>query len=137
MEGSRKPGFRGGKAGRAIVTCLMLAAICTALEQDSPRGRSIESKVFCDCGCHETLAECSHKVCSRKPTLRKEVAAAIDQGMTDDQILQQLAVEHGSDILVVPRFQGFNTLLWTVPLLVGLLALGGTIIVQRRRTRAR
>lgn len=118
---------------RALFAIVVLASICLGGEEDSARVRALSGKLMCNCGCGEHLSECSHKQCSRKPALRKELLAAIQEGKTDDQILEMLAAKHGDDILLTPRFRGFNALLWLVPAMAALFAMGLTFTLQKRR----
>jgi cytochrome c-type biogenesis protein CcmH/NrfF len=113
---------------------LLLSSVRLATGEDLPRVRALTEKLMCNCGCGEHLGDCSHKQCERKPALRQEIAAAIQQGKTDDQILDLLAEKHGDDILLEPRFHGFSTMLWLVPVIGASLAVGFTIAIQRRRT---
>jgi cytochrome c-type biogenesis protein CcmH/NrfF len=113
---------------------LLLVLVCLGVSQDSPRLKSLSSKMKCDCGCGEVLGECSHKECTRKPQLQRELSDDIATGKTDDATLQAIATAHGTDILLTPTFQGFNTMLWIVPITIGMFAVGATIAVQRRRT---
>jgi cytochrome c-type biogenesis protein CcmH len=102
--------------------------------EDSARAKALSGKLLCNCGCRENLADCSHKQCERKPALRQEILAAIDRGKSDDQILDMLAKKYGDGILLAPRFSGFNTLLWLVPAVGALAAVGFTLAAQKRRT---
>jgi cytochrome c-type biogenesis protein CcmH/NrfF len=120
----------------AFFAILMLGAACFAAE-DSPRLRALTEKLMCNCGCGEHLGDCSHKQCERKPVLRQEISAAIKQGKTDDQIVNMLADKYGSDILLAPRFRGFDTLLWIVPVVGAFLAVGFTVAMQKRRVGVR
>jgi cytochrome c-type biogenesis protein CcmH/NrfF len=112
---------------------LTLASVCFAAAEDSRRMRALAGKLMCNCGCGEHLGDCSHKQCERKPGLRQEIAAAIQQGKSDDQIVDMLADKYGSDILLAPRFRGFDTMLWLVPALGALVAVGFTVRMQKRR----
>lgn len=87
----------------------------------------------CNCGCGDVLNECSHKECTRRPSLQKELSDQIAAGKSDETILKTLAAVHGADILLIPTFQGFNTMLWIVPISAAMLAIGATIAVQRKR----
>lgn len=98
---------------------------------DSPRLRPLADKVKCDCGCSDVLSECPHKECTRTPLLKKEIADAIAHGDTDQQILEHFSANHGTAMLVTPMFQGFNMLLWIVPIVAVVLALG--LVVYRFR----
>jgi len=65
--------------------------------------------------------------------MQRELTDAISAGKSDDLILKEAAAKHGADILLTPTFQGFNTMLWIVPITLGMFALGATIAVQRKR----
>jgi len=120
---------------RALFGMLVLASLCLAANGDSPRMKSLSAKVLCDCGCREVLGECSHKECKRKFGMQQEIATATGQGKSDKQVLEQIAVAHGSDILITPMFRGFNTLLWIVPVTIGVIAMGMTLAVQRKKAQ--
>ena len=112
---------------------LMAVLLFASLYQvpDSTRLRSLTDKVKCDCGCSDVLSECPHKKCTRTPLLKKEIADAIAHGDTDQQILENFRAKHGTAMLVTPMFQGFNMLLWIVPVGAAVLALG--LVVYRFR----
>jgi cytochrome c-type biogenesis protein CcmH/NrfF len=115
---------------RSFLIVLVLASIALALDGDPVRERSLTKRVFCNCGCREVLAECSHAECNARTPLKREIASAILQGKSDDRILNDLGMKYGSTILVVPGFRGFNTLLWIVPIAAALIA--GVSLVWRR-----
>ena len=118
-----------------MTTCLALTlvAIGSIAIDDSPRAKTIASKVHCDCGCGDILAECSHVQCPRRTALKHEIATAVGTGINDDQILDELATHHGSTILAVPAFRGFNSLLWIVPVATFGLAISVAVVMWIRR----
>ena len=61
------------------------------------------------------------------------IATAVAEGKSDDQVLATITQAYGNDILLVPRFQGFNSLLWIVPLGGAVIALTATVLLHRRR----
>jgi cytochrome c-type biogenesis protein CcmH/NrfF len=69
--------------------------------------------------------------------MQRTIAQAIAEDKTDDQVLAVVGQAYGSDILVVPAFQGFNTLLWIVPLGGAVIALSATVLVQKRKRQDR
>ena len=123
--------------GRAIACAwlAMIVLVCWSLlhAEDRARSSSISKRILCTCGCREVLSECSHRACARKPPMMQEISAAIAKGKNDQQILDQMSAEYGADILLVPSFRGFDTMLWIAPIALGFLAVGGTLIAQRRR----
>ena len=126
--GSRSPN-RGLIARCAVplrwsfLTVVVLASIALALDGDSVREQSLTKKVFCNCGCREVLAECSHAECNAREPLRREIASAVGEGKSDDRILDDLGRKYGATILVVPAFRGFDALLWIVPVAAAFIAL--------------
>src|SRR3954471_10092825 len=116
-----------------LLVILIIGSVCLATGEDSPRMRSLTAKLMCNCSCGEHLGDCSHKQCERKPGLGAEISTAIQQGKSDDQILDMLAYKYGNDILLTPRFRGFDTMLWLVPAIAVVFAVGLTLTLQKRR----
>lgn len=77
--------------------------------------------------------------CETKRSLNIELADSIQQGQTDEQILDLIGTRHGATILLTPTFAGFNTLLWIVPIALGLfgfaLVLFGRLWSKRQPPR--
>ena len=115
---------------RSFLIVMLLASMALALDGDSVREQSLTKRVFCNCGCREVLAECSHAECNAREPLKREIASAMLQGKSDDRILGDLGAKYGAAILVVPAFRGFDALLWVVPIAVALIAL--LVFVWRR-----
>jgi len=112
---------------------LTLVAKSSPVDSKSAREKSVSSKIFCNCGCGDILAECSHVQCQRRSALKQEIAAAIHDGKTDNEILNGMTARYGSTILVVPAFRGFNMLLWLVPVgSAGLMIIAALVIWKRR-----
>ena len=105
------------------------------MEGDAARLQALTSKMLCNCGCGEVLAECSHKECKTKVGLRQEIAAEIELGKTDEKILDDMGARHGAAILLTPTFRGFNTLLWIVPIALSLVGVGVVIFLHKRSGR--
>jgi cytochrome c-type biogenesis protein CcmH/NrfF len=118
-----------------ICLALTLVGMGSTASDDSVRVKTIASKVHCDCGCGDILAECSHVQCPRRSALKQEIATAVHSGINDDQILDELATRYGSTILAVPAFRGFNSLLWIVPVATFGLAIAVAVVTWIRRRR--
>ena len=116
-----------------LLAVAMLA--CFTLAADSPRVESLAAKLRCNCGCGDVLKECSHTKCEARGSLKHELADAIQQGQTDEQILDLMSTRHGAAILLTPAFKGFNTLLWIVPITLSVLALGFVLLGRMRSRR--
>ena len=126
-----------GTPSSVLLRVVMLSAIVSfafALDADSPRVESLASKLHCDCGCGDILKECSHAKCENRGSLKRELVDAVQQGRTDEQILELMSIRHGAAILLTPTFRGFDTLLWIVPITLSLLTFA-LVLFQRLRSR--
>ena len=110
-----------------LLSVVMLASLALALDGDSARMQSLTTKVFCNCGCGEVLAQCSHLECKTRVPLKQEIASAVLQGKSDERILDDLGTKYGATILVIPAFRGFDALLWIVPIAAALIAVVGLV----------
>jgi cytochrome c-type biogenesis protein CcmH len=69
-------------------------------------------------------------------TVRTAIAAQVAAGRTDQQIDDYLVARYGSAIVLTPPTSGWSLLVWVLPLVGGVVALGGlTLFVVRRRRR--
>ena len=69
-------------------------------------------------------------------TVRTAIAAQVAAGRTDQQIDDYLVARYGSAIVLTPPKSGWSLLVWVLPLVAGVAALGGlTLFVVRRRRR--
>lgn len=73
--------------------------------------------------------------CETKRSLNNELGDAIQQGRTDEQILHLMGTRHGATILLTPTFEGFNTLLWIVPIALGLFGFALVLFGRLRSKR--
>jgi cytochrome c-type biogenesis protein CcmH len=78
------------------------------------------------------LGECNHVGCSASGKMRSELAAAIDSGATDQEILSSFAAKYGATVLAAPTTHGFDLVAWIAPIAVFLAALLGTILLVRQ-----
>lgn len=117
---------------RLTLAIAILAAALSIAATDGQRLHSLSQQMKCDCGCGDVLGECEHADCKRRPLLKKEISDSISQGATDKQVLKQMSAVHGPAILLTPLFQGFNSLLWIVPVGIAILALALTVYRFRK-----
>jgi cytochrome c-type biogenesis protein CcmH/NrfF len=69
--------------------------------------------------------------------MQRTIAASLSEGKSDEQVLAAISQTYGSEVLLVPRFQGFNTLLWVVPAGAAVIALFATALSQKRRRQGK
>jgi cytochrome c-type biogenesis protein CcmH len=87
-----------------------------------------------DCG-KEPIGVCA---CDYAKNIRRQIATLVDEGKTEDQILQHFIAQYGSqELLGAPLDQGFNRLAWLFPYLAaagGAVAIGFAAVRWSRRS---
>lgn len=68
-------------------------------------------------------------------TIRRQIVAMLDKGMSDQAILQTLTNEYGPSVLATPPWYGFGLWVWVIPVVGLAAALGAGIILTRQRSR--
>jgi cytochrome c-type biogenesis protein CcmH len=63
--------------------------------------------------------------------MKHQVRALLERGYTQDQILDYFERSYGQFVLLKPRFQGVNALVWLLPLVA--LAIGAAIVVAKAK----
>ena len=68
--------------------------------------------------------------------MKGQVRELLQRGYTEEQILKYFELSYGQFVLLQPKFEGVNTLVWLLP--VGALLLGGVVVffTLRRLGRA-
>ena len=113
---------------------LLAIAVCFSLgaTNSSARSNDLSHRMMCTCGCAQMLGECNHVGCPASGPMLKELTAAIDSGLTDQEILSSFASKYGGTVLAAPTTHGFDLVAWIAPFAVFAAALLGTILLVRR-----
>ena len=61
--------------------------------------------------------------------MKGQVRELLSRGYTQEQILKYFELSYGQFVLLKPKFQGVNTLVWILPILA--LAIGAVIVVTK------
>ena len=61
--------------------------------------------------------------------MKHQVQALLARGYSQEQILDYFEHSYGQFVLLKPKFQGVNTLVWVLPILV--LAVGAVLVVNK------
>lgn len=76
---------------------------------------------------------------SRNPTseaLRVEIRTQVDSGdASDDEIITYIQQRFGEQVLLVPRAEGVDALVWVLPVVAAVLGVGGLAFAFRRWQR--
>ncbi|HEX9162493.1 MAG TPA: cytochrome c-type biogenesis protein CcmH [Thermoanaerobaculia bacterium] len=63
--------------------------------------------------------------------MKHQVHALLARGYTQEQILQYFERSYGQFVLLKPKFQGVNTLVWVLPILA--IAIGVVVVVSKMK----
>ncbi|HEU4569495.1 MAG TPA: cytochrome c-type biogenesis protein CcmH [Gemmatimonadales bacterium] len=101
--------------------------------------KAAELRLACPCPCTLDVYTCrtTDFTCSYSPARHREVAAlVVEQGMTADQVVDEMVRRYGEEALMAPRPRGFNLVGYVVPAAV-VLSLGAvlTAIIALRQRR--
>ncbi len=122
---------------RKLVVVFVLATAPLALAADRQRVREVADNFICICGtCNQVLHSCNHLGCPNGPAMMAEVAAQLDQGLSEKTIVQNFAEKYGLTVLSSPPTTGFNLTAWIMPF-VALFAGAMAAVYFVRRFRSR
>jgi len=62
------------------------------------------------------------------PEMEEQIKTFINQGKSEQEIIDHYVDLYGERILAIPIAKGFNIMVWVAPIIVGLLAIGILII---------
>jgi len=81
---------------------------------------AIERRLRCTCGCTLDVYTCrtTDFTCTYSPAMHKDVVSMLQQGATQDQVIQAFVDEYGESVLMAPPPHGFNLAGYLVPGLV-------------------
>ena len=124
---------------RTAQAFLLAIAVCFSLgaSNSSARYNNLSHRMMCTCGCAQMLGECNHVGCPVSGPMLHELSAAIDSGLTDQEILSSFAAKYGATVLAAPTTHGFDLVAWIAPVAVFAAALLGTILLVRRWSAGR
>jgi cytochrome c-type biogenesis protein CcmH len=119
-----------------LLPALVAGATAAAAAAAQPRAsfNDVEDEVMCDtCNVPLNIAESP-----RADQERREIRDLIAQGLTKQQIKDELARRYGPQILAMPPDRGFSVAAYAVPIaVVLLLAVAAAFLLPRWRRRTR
>ena len=124
--------------GWALMAIVLVAALTVGVAQGrSPRTLqdrvdAIARTVKCPQCTSESVFE-SRSLAAEN--LRREIAAQVQQGASDDAIRAGIVARYGEDVLLTPPAAGVGALVWVVPPVVGVLAAAGLVFAFARWRR--
>ncbi len=124
---------------RFLATSLALALAAAAAQAavPYPRLREVGDRVSCQCGCAYTVGSCNMMNCHFRDPVLQKIGDGLERGLSDEEVLEEVYAEYGSETRVEPRGEGFGIVGWTAPFAAfaaGLLVIPW--IVRRWRSNA-
>lgn len=118
-----------------VLTALVVgAASDTGPRTSQDRVYAVADTIKCPKCVGQTVAESDIEIARQ---IRAEIARQIDEGRSDDEIRADLAASYGEEYLLTPRSTGVAGLVWVLPVVAIVAALGGlAFVLWRWRSRA-
>ncbi|HEX7734484.1 MAG TPA: cytochrome c-type biogenesis protein [Ktedonobacteraceae bacterium] len=92
------------------------------------RVHDVGEQLKCPVCQHESVADSSASIAEQ---MRLVIRQQLQEGKSEQQVLQYFAAHYGNDILLTPPQQGFNLLAWLMPVAMLLIGLGLVALVAR------
>lgn len=106
----------------AVLLCVSVAAAAPVVTT-----QEVEEALTCQCGCGLTVHSCNHLQCGFATPAKQEIARAVSEGKTQEEILASFVARYGEKVLSAPTVSGFNLVAWITPFLavvVGAIFIG-------------
>jgi cytochrome c-type biogenesis protein CcmH/NrfF len=112
------------------ISALVIAAVDEGVPQtNSDRAYALAKDFACPVCQGQSIAESDVPIAR---TIRRNIRIWVDEGRSEDFIRDELVSIYGEDIDYSPSTDGITSLVWILPVVGGLAALGGLTIVFRR-----
>ena len=125
---------------RFLATSLALAAATAAAgaEVTYPQLRAVGDRVSCQCGCSYTVGSCNMLNCHFRDPILEQIKTGLEEGRSEDEVLEEVYAKYGSETRVEPRGTGFGMVGWIAPFAAFAAGLGLIPwVVRRWRSDAR
>ncbi|MDO8717094.1 MAG: cytochrome c-type biogenesis protein CcmH [Dehalococcoidales bacterium] len=105
-----------------IIAFLALPAAAT----NAATVEDVANQLICQCGCTQVLSKCAEPVCSTREEMKGLIREKLNQGQTQQEIIQSFVAQYGEKVLASPSKTGFNLTVWLAP--IAAILLGGIVI---------
>lgn len=127
------------RAPLALFAALLLAALPAAAQQPA---RHVAEQAVYEVASQLRCVVCQNLSVADSPSemaaqMRQVVRERLAAGDRPDQVLQYFVDRYGEWILLAPRREGFNLLVWGAPIVAVLAGLGIVAVLVHRWTRRR
>ena len=119
-----------------VLAALMALGLGRANDDLTPgeRVETISKRVACPICDGESVFESRNNASA---SLRTEIRAQVDTGVaSDDEIITFIEQRYGAQVLLVPRADGIDALVWILPVMAFVCGVAGLTVAFRRWKRA-
>ena len=102
----------------------LLPTPALAQEPNYDRLNNIAKQLNCPTCAGINLVDCRTQTCEQ---WREQIGDLVEEGYTDQEVLDYFAARYGDQVLQEPPKRGFTLILWVLPIIV--LLIGGTWLV--------
>ena len=96
------------------------------------------AQLLCQCGnCGYLLGNCGMHGCSSRAEMTQSIDESLAEGKNENEIVQNFMIKYGVKVLATPPAEGFNLLVWILPILAGglvLIVAGRVVIVMKKKS---
>ena len=117
----------------AVALVIGSGVTSSATPDAARRAAALETQIRCPSCEDVSVAQSS---AASAIAVRHEVQRLAAAGVSDHAIEQRLVAQYGPSILLSPPDSGLSSLVWLLPLVAGLLAVGGLGVFFWRRSRS-
>jgi len=135
MKRSKHPWL---KVPVAVVATWLLAGVSVqaAPPPSKTTAAAIEGGLTCQCGCQQTVSACNHEGCGSKAEMQAMAEKEVASGKDSAAILQDFVLKYGTQVLATPPPNGFNLMVWILPITGGVVGLSLVVLLVRRWRQA-
>ncbi|UCZ52500.1 cytochrome c-type biogenesis protein CcmH [Bacillus shivajii] len=101
-------------------------------DYNSPEFRDTAKQLQCLCGCGQDHFECNMDGCGLNDAFKQEIVERLNEGETDEEIVNYYLNLYGEEILTAPEKRGFSLTAWITPFATLGVASAGLIMLIRR-----
>jgi cytochrome c-type biogenesis protein CcmH len=115
-----------------LILMMLQSALAAGAQEEQPTDNEVNAiakKLYCPVCENTPLDVCGTQACS---DWRAEIRLKLSEGWSEDQIIQYFVEQHGAQVLPEPPAEGFNLLVYILPVVIFLV--GVWILVQASRT---
>jgi len=125
----------GLKMKLSIILLLLTLLFFSPSRASAATVSDISKQLICQCGCTMVLLNCSHAECGSREAMTTLIQQKIDQGQSEEQIIQLFVAQYGEKVLAAPPKRGFNLTVWIMPFAALLFGAGVIYIALKKWVR--